>query len=295
VRWRGARRAGPGSPLAARREHLRHSHRQAGDVDVPVLAAHVRAGEADALLQGLAADAFRGVHWRDGGDRALHEAVLEAALPHYRALAGHADVESALRAARSYRVLCAMREGPAGSIALNAAIGAALDPIRGGEGLFPGRLLIVTENSYRQQLFNGDIGIVWPDESGEPRVWFDADGGPRAWLPAALPAHAPAFALTVHKAQGSEFERVFLALPSHGTRVLSRELLYTGLTRCRSEVTLWAGEAALREAIGRRAQRWSGLAARLGAAPAMTAGTPSPAPGEAPQPDAGDAIQGSLF
>jgi exodeoxyribonuclease V alpha subunit len=295
-----------GSPLAARREHLRHSHRQAGDVDVPALAAHVRAGDADAVLQGLAAGAFRGVHWREGGDRALHEAVLEAALPHYRALAGHADVEAALRAARGYRVLCAMREGPAGSVALNAAIGAALDPIRGGEGLFRGRLLIVTENSYRQQLFNGDIGIVWPDESGEPRVWFDADGGPRAWLPAALPAHAPAFALTVHKSQGSEFERVFLALPAHGTRVLSRELLYTGLTRCRSEVTLWAGEAALREAIGRRAQRWSGLAARLGAAPGLAGGDAPPrgdratspaarTPGDTPEAGDDPAVQGSLF
>ena len=104
---------------------------------------------------------------------------------------------------------------------------------------------------------------AWPDEQGEVRVWFDADGGPRPWLPAALPAHEPAFALTVHKAQGSEFERVLLALPEHDARVLTRELLYTGLTRCRREVTLWGSEDVLRAAIGRRAQRWSGLAARL--------------------------------
>jgi exodeoxyribonuclease V alpha subunit len=283
-----------GSPLAARREHLRHSHRQAGNVDVPVLAGLVRVGDADAVMQGLASNAFRGVHWRDGGDRALQDAVLEAALPHYRALADHTSVEEALRAARGYRVLCAMREGPAGSVELNAALGAALDPLQGGEGWFRGRLLIVTENSYRQQLFNGDIGIVWADEFGEPRVWFDADGGPRAWLPAALPAHAPAFALTVHKSQGSEFERVFLALPAHGTRVLSRELLYTGLTRCRSEVTLWAGEGALREAIARRAQRWSGLAARLATdapdAPDATEGPAPPAPDETSAP-----LQRDLF
>jgi exodeoxyribonuclease V alpha subunit len=123
--------------------------------------------------------------------------------------------------------------------------------------------LLVTENSPRHGLYNGDVGIAWPDESGQPRVWFDGRDGLRAWLPSALPAHEAAFALTVHKAQGSEFERVLLALPERGARVLSRELLYTGLTRCRRGVTLWASELALRQAVGRRAQRWSGLAERL--------------------------------
>jgi exodeoxyribonuclease V alpha subunit len=218
------------------------------------------------VLRGLAAGAWRGVRWEPGGERALHQGGAGRRGAHaYRALAGHPDVGSALRAARGDRILCALRDGGAGSVALNALVGAALDPQHRGDGLFRGRLVIVTENSYRQQLFNGDIGMVWPDEAGELRVWFEADDGPRAWLPAALPAHEPAFALTVHKSQGSEFERVLLALPERGARVLSRELLYTGLTRCRREVVLWASPEALREAIGRRAQRWSGLAARLGA------------------------------
>ncbi len=255
----------PGAPLAAHRRHLRTSHRQAADIDVAELAELVRQGDAEAVLHGLEAGRFRGADWHHASDRALHDAVLAHALPHYRAIAGRPDVASALDACRSYRVLCAVREGAAGSITLNAALGRALDPLRGGEGLFQGRLVLVTENSYRQQLFNGDIGIVWPDEQGEPRVWFDSDSGPRAWLPAALPAHEPAFALTVHKSQGSEFDAVFLALPERGARVLSRELLYTGLTRCRRELRLWASEQALREAIGRRAQRWSGLVERLSA------------------------------
>ena len=106
-------------------------------------------------------------------------------------------------------------------------------------------------------------GIAWTDETGDTRVWFDSGDGLRAWRPSMLPGHEDAFALTVHKAQGSEFDRVLLALPEHGARVLSRELLYTGLTRCRREIALWASEAALRAAVGRRAQRWSGLAERL--------------------------------
>jgi exodeoxyribonuclease V alpha subunit len=258
----------PGSPLHAARSHLQHPHRQSPDIDVPLVAAIVRAGQPDELLAGLDAGSFRGVHWRHGNEAALHAFVLEQAVPAYRALRTCADVASALHAARDFRVLCALREGPFGAQALNALIGAELDHARGGEGWFPGRLVIVTENSYRQQLFNGDIGIAWPDEAGELRVWFDADGGPRPWLPAALPAHEAAFALTVHKAQGSEFERVLLALPERDARVLTRELLYTGLTRCRREVSLWASEDVLRCALARRAARWSGLAAKLAPPPA---------------------------
>ena len=244
----------------------------------------MRDGETEALLQGLDAAGFRGVHWRQGNEAALHALVREQAVPAYRALGAAASVEDALLLAREYRVLCALREGPSGAHALNALIGAELDPAQAGEGWYRGRLVLVTENSYRQQLFNGDIGIAWPDELGEMRVWFDGEGGPRPWLPAALPAHEPAFALTVHKAQGSEFERVLLALPERDARVLTRELLYTGLTRCRREVTLWAGEDVLRTAIARRAQRWSGLAARF---PAPAAGESAPAPiaaGEATEP-----------
>jgi exodeoxyribonuclease V alpha subunit len=253
-----------GSPLRAARTHLSHPHRQSPDIDVARLAALVRADAADELLRGLEQNAFRGVNWRHGNEAAVHATLRAEAIPAYRALAEAASVEDALRAARGYRVLCALREGPFGAQALNAMIGAELDPAQAGEGWYRGRLVLVTENSYRQQLFNGDIGIAWPDEDGEMRVWFDAEGGPRPWLPAALPAHEPAFALTVHKAQGSEFERVLLALPERDARVLTRELLYTGLTRCKREVTLWASAQVLRTALSRRAARWSGLAEKIG-------------------------------
>jgi exodeoxyribonuclease V alpha subunit len=245
------------------RVHLTRSHRQASDVDVTELANLVRDGDVGAAIDGLAQQRFRGVDWRQGSDRALAEAVLAQALPAYRALQSAADVPAALAAARRFRVLTAVREGAAGSQTLNALIASALDPARRGDGFFPGRLVLINENSYRHQLFNGDIGVVRADEFGELRVWFDADGGPRAWLPAALPAHESAFALTVHKSQGSEFEQVFFALPEHGARVVSRELIYTGLTRCRQSVTLWANETTLGEGIARKAQRWSGLAKRL--------------------------------
>ncbi len=252
-----------GSPLASCRTHLSHSYRQGEDVDVPELARLVRDGDAGRAIDGLAQGSFRGVSWRGEGDHGLHDGLLAQALPAYQSLGDAPDVASALQRAREFRILCAVREGPSGSATINALLSRALHPVRGGQGWFRGRLLLVTENSYRQQLFNGDIGIAWPDEQGELRAWFNTDAGPRAWLPAALPAHESAFAMTVHKAQGSEFDAVAFVLPERGARVISRELIYTGLTRCRHGVTLWATEPVLRDGIARRAQRWSGLAARL--------------------------------
>ncbi|MFT3807816.1 exodeoxyribonuclease V subunit alpha [Arenimonas sp.] len=245
------------------RLHLTRVHRQADDTDIHAFATLVRDGRIDEGLDGLQAQAFRGVIWRPGSDRDLADHLLAEAVPAYRALQQASDPAEALAKANAFRVLTAVRDGAAGSIALNARLAQALDPGRRGDALFHGRLLLITQNSYRHGLYNGDVGIAWTDETGDTRVWFDSGGGLRAWRPSMLPGHEDAFALTVHKAQGSEFDRVLLALPEHGARVLSRELLYTGLTRCRREIVLWASEPVLRAAIERRAQRWSGLAKRL--------------------------------
>ena len=248
------------------RVHLHRVHRQDAGLAVGALAERIRDGDAEAVLAALQSGAAVGVQWLAGTDRGLPAAALAAALPAYRAVQQAANPADALDRAKRFRLLTALRDGASGSQALNARIADALRPVgERDQRLFAGALLMVTANSPRHGLFNGDIGVAWPDEQGQLRVWFDAGAsdGPRAWLPAALPAHEFAFALTVHKSQGSEFGEVFLALPERGARVLSRELLYTGLTRCRSGVTLWASEGALREGLGRGAQRWSGLARRL--------------------------------
>jgi exodeoxyribonuclease V alpha subunit len=265
----------PGSALAPCRVHLARAYRQAADNDLRALAEAVREGDAAPVLAGLRAGAYRGVLWRDAGDRGLADAVLAEALPAFRAVAAAAGPAEALARARAFRVLCAVREGPAGARTLNALIGQALDPRHGGQGWFRGRLLLVTENSHRQGLFNGDVGVVWPDDDGEPRAWFEGPEGPRAWGPAALPAHEPAYALTVHKAQGSEFDAVWLALPERGARVLSRELLYTAVTRCRRTLHLAGPAEVVAAAIGRRVPRWSGLADRL-REPAMATSSTGP-------------------
>ncbi|KTF32691.1 ATP-binding domain-containing protein, partial [Xanthomonas vesicatoria] len=122
-------------------------------------------------------------------------------------------------------------------------------------------------------------------------AWFegDGDGQVRGFHPAALPAHESAFAMTVHKAQGSEFDTVWLQLPTRDARVLSRELLYTGITRARRALHLAGSEAVIRAALARHAARISGLAWRLGAQQQAAPAKP------ATEPSTALPVQGSLF
>jgi exodeoxyribonuclease V alpha subunit len=124
--------------------------------------------------------------------------------------------------------------------------------------------VLVTANDPEAGLFNGDLGVVLIGPDGTPAVWFsDVDGAPRRVTPSRLPPHETAFALTVHKSQGSEFDEVLLILPERPSPVVTRELVYTGLTRARRRTEIWSREGAFREAVSRRTDRASGLRERL--------------------------------
>jgi exodeoxyribonuclease V alpha subunit len=125
---------------------------------------------------------------------------------------------------------------------------------------------MISRNDYRLRLFNGDVGIALrdPEAGGRVRVFFQAtDGGVRRFYPGRLPAHDTAYVMTVHKSQGSEFDQVLLVLPDEVSRVLCRELLYTGITRARDRVEIWGSTAVLSAALARRVRRASGLRERL--------------------------------
>jgi exodeoxyribonuclease V alpha subunit len=123
---------------------------------------------------------------------------------------------------------------------------------------------MVLRNDPALQLFNGDVGLTLPDAQGRLHVHFPGpDGGLRAVSPARLPPHETAFAITIHKSQGSEFDRVLVMLPAQAHRVLTRELLYTAVTRARTGVVLAGGAEALAAAIATPTRRRSGLPARL--------------------------------
>ncbi len=258
----------PALPFAGRRVQLRRGYRQSDALDLAPLAAAVREGNSTAALALLRSGSLAGVHFHEDvlDPMEQHRDVL---LAHWRALGDAADPTQALAQAGRLRLLTALREGPQGARGLNERIEALLaGSARAGAGprYFHGRLLLITENSYRHRLFNGDIGICLRDDSGAVMAWFAGETAaqPRAFHPAALPAHESAFAMTVHKAQGSEFDAVWLQLPRRDTRVLSRELIYTGMTRARQSLHLLGSEEVLTAALDRHASRLSGLATRLG-------------------------------
>ena len=255
--------------FAGIRVHLQRGWRQSEALQLAPLAAAVREGDVPTTLSLLRSDTLAGVRFHEDLADPL-DMQREDLLSHWRALAEAATPTDALALSARLRILTAVREGPQGARTLNTRIerllvdgGAGLQ--RAGQGHFHGQLVIVTENSYRHRLFNGDIGLCFRDAQGVLLAWFPGDtpAQPRAFHPASLPAHESAFAMTVHKAQGSEFDAVWLLLPARGNRVLSRELVYTGITRARRELHIAGNEAVIRDALSRHAGRWSGLGWRL--------------------------------
>lgn len=244
------------------RVHLDRVYRQAADSDIGMAAQMVLSGDSRQFIEGLQQATYRGLHWRAANVQSLENIIEHQALSHYQKIQKAPSLEDAIKLSKEFRVLCAARESSAGNIAINRFISDRLKK-KIETDFYTGRLCLVTENTARAQLFNGDIGLCWPDEDGTMRVWVETTAGLKAWHPANFPAHEDAFAITVHKSQGSEFDRVLLVLPDANHRVLSRELLYTGLTRARKQIELLASQESLSAAISRQNQRWSRLAQRL--------------------------------
>ncbi len=239
------------------------------------LAAAIRAGDA-ARVQALAADPAHAGVLRTAtvtDTAALARALRDAIDPPHGAglfddLLQAASPAAALTALRGTCVLTALRLGAFGQRAINRLIETLLRRRFGldaDDPWYAGRPLLITAGERSLGLVNGDLGVVHAGGDGLPRAWFESAGNPepRALAPLALPAHETAYAMTVHKSQGSEFERVVLVLPAQPGRGLSRELLYTGATRARRRLELWAGDGVLEAALHMRMQRASRLAERL--------------------------------
>ena len=180
-----------------------------------------------------------------------------------------ADIESVFAKRDAMMVLCAHRRGPRGVIDINARIRSRL---RGGatqswaEQVCPGMPLMVRRNDPVLGLYNGDIGIVIPDADAPgclQAVFQNTHGETHAVSLARLPEYAPAYAFTVHKAQGSQAPAVTLILPEKVSAILSRERVYTGVTRAGRSLEIWGSQEVLAAAIHRSARRPTGRAERL--------------------------------
>jgi exodeoxyribonuclease V alpha subunit len=164
------------------------------------------------------------------------------------------------------RILCAEREGRLGVAGLNAIVERWLNTkgLRTRDRWYQGRPVLVGANDYAAEVFNGDLGVCWAGEGGRMEVHFPTpDGGTRRIAPDRLPSVTTTWAMTVHKSQGSEFGEVVLVLPQQESRLLTRELIYTGLTRAKRKVTLLGAEEVLRAGLTATAARASGLGAQL--------------------------------
>ncbi|HYN58432.1 MAG TPA: exodeoxyribonuclease V subunit alpha, partial [Rubrivivax sp.] len=254
------------------------NYRFGADSGIARAAGDIRLGRTGELIGWLRTGTDDTVRWLDEGDAtpgpATRSRMAEGYAPYLDAVQHDpADVVGITRAFERFRVLCALREGPRGVKALNEQLSrearARLAPPGVGahdsrSPWYAGRPVMVLRNDPLLRLFNGDIGITLPSAQGELMVCFaDAALGTRAVPPLRLPAHETAFAMTVHKAQGSEFDEVLLLLPEQRSRVLTRELLYTALTRARQRVWLAGAAPVLAAAIDTPTRRHSGLLARL--------------------------------
>lgn len=219
----------------------------------------------------LAVEAMKGGEYSDTGwrelppSRDLARNLKETVVQGYGDYLRAGDPVEIFERFERFRILCALRKGPFGVAAVNGLVEEILEGNRlidRGREWYPGRPVLITSNDYNLRLFNGDVGMVLPDPGakGELRVFFpDGEGTLRKFHPVRLPEHETVFAMTIHKSQGSEFDRVLLLLPDRAYPVLTRELIYTGLTRARDRVEVWATEEVFLEAVSRRIKRTSGL------------------------------------
>ncbi|MDC7825900.1 exodeoxyribonuclease V subunit alpha [Pseudomonas sp. BLCC-B13] len=244
---------------------LTHSHRFAGDSGIGELARRINGGDAAGTLN-LLREGRADLAWQaEPSQAALLERLEQGYAPYLKA-ARRGDPTEAFAAFNAFRALTAQREGPWGVGGLNEALEARIKrrySLAERERWYPGRAVMVRQNDYALGLFNGDIGLCLAGEHGL-RVYFEGEDGFRAFAPARLPSHDSAFAMTVHKSQGSEFSEVLLALPESPSPLLTRALFYTGITRAKHKVEIWGLPARLAEAVNTRAERAAGLAERLG-------------------------------
>lgn len=252
---------------------LKQSYRFASGSGIGQLANAVNQGDKQ-QVSALLTSALQDVHFSPLYSPESWQVMLNEISQGYaevlRLVIAGAGAETILAAFSQYQLLCALREGNTGVVGLNRSIehqlrqSGLLSPASANEMWYLGRPIMITRNDPLLGLYNGDIGITLGDQSGELRVWFrNSDGSLQSVHPSRLPAHETSWAMTVHKSQGSEFVHTVLVLPLSYSPILTRELLYTAITRARNQLSLYGDSAVILQAISQQTQRRSGLAERL--------------------------------
>lgn len=246
--------------------HLTKSYRYAESSGIGVLARAVNAGDAASVRRILTSGDYADVALRPLPEGAGLGDELRALLVNgYRPYLTARGAAAKFEAFNRFRILCAHRRGPHGVNDTNdlaeRALASARLLTRSG-ATYAGRPVLVTTNDYNVRLFNGDIGLILEEETSRGRLvatFSSPDGKARSLAPARLPPHETAFAMTIHKSQGSEFDEVVVLLPAEISPILSRELIYTAVTRARHKVTIFGDADLVAHAVTQKIERASGL------------------------------------
>jgi exodeoxyribonuclease V alpha subunit len=254
------------APLATSIALLRNNYRFDHDSAIGEVAAHVNRGQSKAVLE-LLRRGDRGLRWYAEGHDQIHADAMAWLYAVYEPIFERNSPADALEVYEKTRVLCATNQGPLGVKSLNLMISQAMLARNNlpESDLYGGLPILIKRNHHELGLFNGDTGILWQYPTGLRACFRNSAGDIRDLAVNRLPEFAPAWASTVHKSQGSEFDSVFLILPSDpDSEALSRELLYTAITRARQQFILHASESVVISSLESLTQRHSGLAHKLG-------------------------------
>lgn len=241
---------------------LQYSYRFAADSYIGQLATAVRMGDAATamnLLQGTRSLLIT------PDNQQLEQILISGYQSFISAVERDLPAPEILAAFDQFRLLCATRQGTHSVAAVNHLMQQLLAKRgwRSGQPFYPGRPIMVTQNHYRLNLFNGDTGVILRHADGSMQACFMFAGELR-WVPLSrLPTHETVFAMTVHKSQGSEFDAVSILFPADISPILSRQLLYTAITRARKSLNILATENVLRHTINTNHRRESGLQDQL--------------------------------
>ncbi|MBC8431735.1 MAG: exodeoxyribonuclease V subunit alpha, partial [Desulfobacterales bacterium] len=245
---------------------LKKSFRFTDSSTIGQLSRSVNRGDVEKVLDVLKTSPIP-INWIETqGRKDLFQALAKKIIQGYAEYLKTTDPQTALERFNRFKILCAVNIGPFGVNAVNMLAEKALSReglIQPEQDWYMGRPVLITRNDYNLGLFNGDMGLTLPAPDSDNKdlyVYFPGSSGQlRRFLPQRLPEHATVFAMTVHKSQGSEFDDVLLILPEKDYPVLTRELIYTAITRARQNISIWGIEGVVRAAVSRKIERTSGL------------------------------------